>query len=114
MWKRVPTRWEHGERLSDFLMLIPGLRSRPAPQLQQTLESIHHVLAHYRHAVVFADINLRLNLLWVSVRPLPGISVELAAAVQAYVPEAKLVANRAQIIVRERTRSHWWRRSPQS
>jgi hypothetical protein len=91
LWNHVPTRDNDGTRLSDFMMLIPRLRLKPQHQLQSILEHIQEVLEYYQHAVVFADLNLRLNVLWVSVRPVPGICLELPAAIHAKVPEARLV-----------------------
>lgn len=91
-------------------MLIPTLRSQSGQRLEETLARIHGVLSSYGQAVVFADVNLRLRLLWVSVRSAPGICLELASAVQALVPEAKLIANRAELLRRERTRQRPWRR----
>ncbi len=76
------------------MLLIPALGSRPEPAIRQTVREIERVLAAYRNVVVFADLNVRLNLLWVSVKPVPGICLELAAAVKMRVPEALLVANR--------------------
>ena len=73
LWKRVPTRGEDGRPLSDFMMLIPRLRERSRDEFLATVERIQQVFDHYSHAVVFADLNTRLNLLWVSVRPIPGI-----------------------------------------
>jgi len=108
LWARVPTRCEDGERLSDFMMLIPRLRTRPAHHMQEILESIHDTLSCYGDTVVFADLNLRLNLLWVSVRPRPGICLALASALQTRIPEARLIANRAELLMRERGR--WWQR----
>lgn len=92
LWNHVPTRDNNGQRLSDFMMLIPKLRNKPQAQLQNILEQIQEVLEYYGHAVVFADLNLRINVLWVSVRPVPGICLELPAAIHARVPEARLVA----------------------
>ncbi len=94
LWKRVPTHDETGQALADFMLLIPALGSRPEPAIRQTVREIERVLAAYRNVVVFADLNVRLNLLWVSVKPVPGICLELAAAVKMRVPEALLVANR--------------------
>jgi hypothetical protein len=93
LWQRVPTRDEGGARLSDFMMLIPGLRQRPAPEQGRLLERIDAVLRAHPHAVVFADCNLKLNLLWVSVRAVPGLCVEVAAALSEAVPEARLVSH---------------------
>ena len=60
-----------------------------------TLQAIGEVLHYYRDAVVFADLNLRINVLWVTVRPVPGICLELPAALKVRVPEAMLVAHKA-------------------
>jgi len=92
LWNHVPTRDSSGQRLSDFMMLIPKLRSKPQSQLKIVLDHIQEVLEYYNHAVVFADLNLRLNVLWVSVKPVPGICLELSAAILDRVPEARLVA----------------------
>ena len=94
LWKRVPTRGDDGAPLSDFMMIIPGLRSKPTALLQETVERIQAVFERYNHAVVYADLNLRLNLLWVTVKPIPGICLELPAALHFCVPEAKLVAHK--------------------
>lgn len=96
LWKRAPTRDERGNMLSDFMMLIPRLSKRSQEQQRSTLDRLQQVLEEYRHVVVFADLNLRLNLLWVSVRPQPGICLELPTAILACVPEARLVAQNPQ------------------
>ena len=92
LWKRVPTRDEHGQLLSDFMMLIPGLKSFSQSKLNHTLRQLENILQHYASFVVFADLNLKLSVLWVSVRPMPGICAEIPAAIHACIPEAKLVA----------------------
>jgi hypothetical protein len=92
LWKIVPQCDERGRSLSDFMMVIPGLRTRPTHVISKTIGDIHDILRLYRHVVVFADLNLKLNVLWVSVRPVPGICLELPAAIHARVPDAKLVA----------------------
>lgn len=97
LWKRVPTRGADGRPLSDFMMILPKLRLRPRVQIIETLKIIELTLHQYGEAVVFADFNLKLNLLWVSVKPNPGICLELSAAIQARLPEALLVADRALI-----------------
>jgi len=94
LWKRVPTRDHDGHPLSDFMMLVPGLGAKTRPEFAHTVESLHRVLEQYRHAVVFADLNPRLNVLWVTIRPIPGMCLELATAIKLAVPEALLVAQR--------------------
>jgi hypothetical protein len=95
LWQRVPTRTADGRPLGDFMMLIPALSRQPQHLIAHTVAAIDAVLEEYREAVVFADLNLRLNVLWVSVRPIPGICLELPTALALRVPEAKLVAQRA-------------------
>ena len=95
LWQRAPARDDQGRPLPDFMMLIPRLGSRPARQVRTTLQAIAEVLHQYRDAVVFADMNLRINVLWVTVRPVPGICLELPAALKVRVPEAMLVAHKA-------------------
>lgn len=93
LWKVVPTRDENGKLLSDFMMLIPGLRHRPEHQIQATLDQIHCALVQFQE-VVFANLNLKLNLLWVSVRVRSGITLDIAAAVRSRVPEAVLIGDK--------------------
>ena len=48
------------------------------------------------HEGVFVELNVPLNLLWVSVRARPGVILELFVAVRLQLPEAKLVGHRRQ------------------
>ena len=92
LWQVAPTRDNAGKRLTDFMMLIPRLRSRPPAEIERASRDIQAVLALHQD-VVFADLNLKLNLLWVSLRPSPGAIRELAAAIRTRVPGALLVAH---------------------
>lgn len=92
--RRAPTHDEAGRPLSDFMMLIPGLRDWPQARRNDCLAGLHAVLGGFS-GVIFADLNLPLNLLWVSVRNTPGIILHLVAAIQARVPEAKVVGSQA-------------------
>jgi hypothetical protein len=94
LWQVVPTRDSVGERLADFMMLIPRLRSWPRGEIERASRDIQAVLSLHQD-VVFADLNLKLNLLWVSLRPRPGAISELVAAIRLRVPEAVLVAHYA-------------------
>lgn len=96
LWQRVPTRDEAGRALSDFMMIIPRLRDKPHAALTLTVARIEQVLLAYRESVVFADLNLALNVLWVSVRPVPGICLELPTAIKLRVPEALLVSHKLE------------------
>lgn len=95
LWQLAPTHDASGHLLTDFMMLIPRLRSRPALEIERASRDIQAVLALHQD-VVFADLNLKLNLLWVSLRPRQGAISELAAAVRLRVPEAVLVAHHAE------------------
>jgi hypothetical protein len=92
LWQRAPTRDNTGQRLSDFMMLIPKLGRRSQLHIRQTLAHLQAVINDYQQAIVFVDLNLKLNVLWVSVKPIPGICLELPTAIKARVPEAVLVA----------------------
>src|SRR5512139_2883619 len=95
LWQVAPTRDSTGRRLTDFMMLIPRLRTRPFAEIERASRDIQAVLALHQD-VVFADLNLKLNLLWVSLRPRPGAISELVAAIRLRVPEAVLVAHPAE------------------
>jgi len=94
LWKYVPTRNDEGKLLSDFMMVIPGLKHKPCHIIESVAREIEKVLRFYKEYVVFADLNLRLNVLWVSVQPRPGICLEVAAAIHHLVPDAKVVAHK--------------------
>ncbi len=91
LWARVPTRDEQDRLLSDFMLLVPDLRRWPEPRRSDCIARIRALLAGHQD-VVFADLNLRLNLLWVSVRSRPGACSHIAATLCEEIPEARLVA----------------------
>ena len=94
LWKRVPTRDEDGSPLSDFMMIIPKLKTKSREEIAKTFTTIENVLKCYQDSVVFADLNLAMNVLWVSVKPVPGICIELPTAIKLQVPEALLVSHK--------------------
>ncbi|MGD8558491.1 MAG: hypothetical protein PVH04_02425 [Gammaproteobacteria bacterium] len=94
LWKRVPLHNDDGKQLSDFMMIIPRLKQQPLPVIKEVVDRIEKVLRCYDKQVVFADLNINLNVLWVSVQPIAGICLEVAAAIHHHVPEAKLVASK--------------------
>lgn len=95
LWQLAPTRDSAGHRLTDFMMLIPRLRNRSPVDIERVSRDIQSVLALHQD-VVFADLNLKLNLLWISLRPRPGAISELVAAIRLRVPEAVLVGHYAE------------------
>lgn len=93
LWKIAPTRDENGERLSDFLMIIPKLKLKPEHTIKQTLGEIEQILKQFSSKVVFANIDMKLNTLWVSFKPKPGLFLEITDAIKLRIPEAVLVGD---------------------
>ena len=91
--ERVPKRDSEGRLLADFMMLIPDLHGHSQRSVADVLARLARSLSECGD-VVFADFNLKLNLLWVSVRARPGVTRDVAMRVRARVPEALLVGQR--------------------
>ena len=91
LYKRAPTHDEQGKPYADFMMLIPKLNRAGAPELKHKLAGLQAVLVNHSE-VVFADLNMRLNLLWVSIKPRIGLIERIAVDIQQRVPEAKLIS----------------------
>lgn len=95
LWQRVPTKDESGQYLGDFMMLIPGLKKKSVENKKQIINALESVLASFHETVVFADLNMKMNLLWVSIKPVKGMMINIPKAIIASVPEAKLISDRA-------------------
>jgi hypothetical protein len=108
LWKRVPLKDEEGHLLTDCMLLIPKLGSRPVEEQRAVTDRIQGALQTLGDKVVFADLNLALNVLWVSMKAEAGAVIDVTAAVQAQVPEALLVANQVEMVAARRR--PWWRR----
>jgi hypothetical protein len=93
LWKLAPKRDSEGRPYIDFMMLAPGMKKRPAHEIVCFTRILQGVLARFENWVVFADYNLKLNVLWVSLKYRPGIMVDIVAALRAQAPELKLVAH---------------------
>ena len=94
LWQRVPTKDEDGKYLGDFMMIIPGLKDKSPESRKIILNALTKVLEYYKEIVVFADLNLKMNVLWVSLKPVKGMFSEIPAAIIASVPGAKLISDR--------------------
>ena len=92
LWKRAPTRDFTGKPYADFMMLIPGLRKFESSRLREIINKIEAVLMRYEEDIILADLNLKINVLWVTLQPHIGLSTEIAALIHHVVPEAKLVS----------------------
>ena len=93
LWKLAPKRDSEGRPYVDFMMLAPGIKKRPAHEIECLTRIIQGVLTQFENWVVFADFNLKLNLLWVSLKYRPGIMTEIVAALRAQAPMLKLVGH---------------------
>ncbi len=94
LWQRVPTKDDDGKYLGDFMMVITGLKKATSEHRKRTINSLTQVLAQYSDTVVFADLNMKMSLLWVSIKPVKGMMIEIPAAIIQSVPEAKLISDR--------------------
>ncbi len=96
LYKLAPTRDENGISFADFMLIIPRLKKKPQAYIDKTLRDIQMVLSRYSNDVVFANMDMKINCLWVSHRPRPGLCMELTSAIRQYVPEAMLVGDMAR------------------
>jgi len=92
LYRRVPTQGRDGQRLNDLLMIIPGLKAKPMRRQQEILQKIEQLLATYSEVIVFAELNIKLGTLWLSIPPQWGLGSELAAWIHHQIPESRLVA----------------------
>jgi len=114
LWRLAPTRGDDGHSLADFMMLIPGLAARPQACREQVSAAIREVCESYGDRVAFADINLAINVLWVSVAAEPGLGGRVARSIRQQVPDALLVGGQLGAAAGLQTstgwRPGWWRR----
>ena len=93
LYKIAPTRDENGISFVDFMLVIPKLKKKPQHYIDRTLNDIQMVLSRYSTDVVFANMDLKINCLWVSHKPRPGLCKDLISEIREYVPEAMLVGD---------------------
>lgn len=96
LWQRLPDQSAGGENLNDFMLLIPGLKHWPEVRRERVFGVLRELFDGHGERVVFADLNMKLNLLWVSHRQGKGIALELFGAIRERIPEAVLVASQAE------------------
>ena len=51
------------------------------------------VLTSFGDTVVFAELNVAINLLWVSIRPVDGVRFEISEALRSRIPSARIVSH---------------------
>lgn len=93
LWKLVPKRDSSGRAYSDFMMMAPGLKGRSGKELAVVARVIQGVLSRFGDGIAFADFNVNLRVLWVSLQCQPGLMSRVVAALRVHVPELKLVAH---------------------
>jgi hypothetical protein len=91
--KRAPTVDEDGKAVTDFMVIFPGLCREPQTHIQRTTREIHRILGCFSDAVVFAELNVALNLLWVSTKPINSRRFEITEAIRSSIPSARLVSH---------------------
>ena len=93
LWHDAPTRAADGTAVGDFMLLMPQLRGASDATLQVLTGQLTTILTQFGDRVLFADLNFRLGVLWVSVQARPGLCAEVAEAVQSRLPGTRLVGN---------------------
>jgi len=89
LWKLAPTRDTDGGPVSDVLIIIPKLKNRPEKYIKDTMANIEFALKQFSNEILFANLDMKLNTLWVSFKAVPGVYVDIVASV----PEAVLVGD---------------------
>jgi len=113
LWRLAPTRGDDGRCLADFMMLIPGLSQAGTGGRRHVADAIRGICEDFGESVAFADINYRLNVLWVSVEAEPGLAGRIAAAIRQRVPGAMLVGGQLGAVAALPTATRrwaWWAR----
>ena len=59
------------------------------------MASLQAVLGSYPE-IVFADLNMKINVLWVSIKPRIGLIERITVDIQSHIPEAKLISGEFQ------------------
>lgn len=93
LWKLAPTHDEDGGPVSDLLMIIPKLKTKPEHYIKDTLANIEFALKQYKNEILFANLDMKLNTLWVSFKAVPGVYGEIVSTLRTNIPEAVLVGD---------------------
>ncbi|MCG7922731.1 MAG: hypothetical protein N0C81_00635 [Candidatus Thiodiazotropha lotti] len=107
LWQRAPNKQADGAPLADLMMLIPRLKHYSEVQINHLQRMLEEVLKEFDEKIVFTDINLKLNVIWVTVLPEPGLCREVALAIRKRVPEAVMVGNQLKSTTTELQAGGW-------
>lgn len=94
LWKRVPKKDETGQYLGDFMMIIPSLKKATPEDRKYILNVLTKIIELYADTIVFADLNMKMSLLWISLKPIKGMMIEIPSAIMEAIPGAKLISDR--------------------
>jgi hypothetical protein len=111
LWQRAPSKQADGAPLADLMMLIPGLKHYTPLQLTRLQSHLESVVTEFGKKIVFSDINLKLNVVWVTLLPEPGLCHEVALAIRKRIPEAVMVGNQLKTTSKKLKAQGWrgWR-----
>jgi len=93
LYKLAPTRDENGGPVSDLLMIIPKLKTKPEQYIKDTLANIEFALKQFSNEILFANVDMKLNTLWVSFKAVPGVYGQIVSTLRTNVPEAVIVGD---------------------
>lgn len=91
LYERAPTRATAGRPVSDMMLLLPGLKQGLEPVVSRVSAELSAILATFGDQVLFAELNLKLGLLWVTVPGELGLCHQVAESVRAHLPETRVV-----------------------
>jgi hypothetical protein len=74
------------------MMLIPGLKQQDQLATDHIMIKLKKSLKAFENVVVYVDLNTRLGLLWISIKPVPQVTQRIVHAIQYEIPGAKVVA----------------------
>jgi len=101
LWKLAPTKDKDGGPVSDVLMIIPKLKTKPEQYIKDTLANIEFALKQFNNEVLFANLDMKLNTLWVSFKAVPGVYYDIVSTLKTNVPEAVLVGDMSSRIYKD-------------
>jgi hypothetical protein len=89
------------------MVLLPGLRLGLEPVVQRVTAQLMAVLDGFGEQVLFAELNLKLGLLWISVAAEPGLCHQVAQTVRGQLPETRVVGSWLEGPRRQRLQSSY-------
>lgn len=103
--QRAPGRDRQGRPASDLMLLLPGVKKGLPTVVERVTSELMATLAGFGEQVLFAELNLKLGLVWVSVEGRPGLCDAVAQTVRARLPETRVVGSWLEAPQRARLQS---------